>query len=392
MRSCHTIGMLAVGLTLLLVQRGESQTRPRPVVNLPAEPVAATPVDPDNPPAVDPGNLKTTVEFEILSESPSAGLDAHRWVEALQEHGVTVRVRTPKESDELGVKETVRGALRWVIATGVLDERGTLTFPDRKFTGRDGRLVKEWIDELKLYGALGAPEGKPLWGLTRDQFEKVFGSLSLPVANKVKGLPLDEALVQLQLPVDAPVRYHSTASAHLESLSAVGLVRPTVQGLTGGTALAIVLADYGLGYRPLRTPGGSIELVVEPLSQLRQPWPLGWEPEKGASRGQMAPGLFKFVPVGFNEVPLEKILEAVADVAAVPVVINYYETAAKGIDLMAPVSYPKKRAAYSMVLGSVIAGSRLRQEFRVDERGRPFIYLTAFVSRKVEDLSPAESD
>ena len=163
MRNRHANWMVAAGLCLLLSERGVAQTRPRPVVSLPAVPVAPQPLDPDAPPAVDAGQLKTTVEIEILSDSPTAGLNSHRWVEALQQYGVSVRVRGGKESDELGVKETVRGTLRWVIATGELDEHGALAFPDRNFTVRDGRLLREWIDELKLYGALGAPSGKPLW-------------------------------------------------------------------------------------------------------------------------------------------------------------------------------------------------------------------------------------
>ncbi len=57
--------------------------------------------------------------------------------------------------------------------------------------------------------------------------------------------------------------------------------------------------------------------------------------------------------------------------------------------MAAAESAAKRRAADCMVLGSVVAGSQLRQEFRVDGRGRPFSYLTAFVSRTVEDLSPA---
>ena len=248
------------------------------------------------------------------------------------------------------MKENVRGTLRWVIATGELDGRGTLKFPDRSFTLRQTTELKEWTDELKLYGAQGAPEGKPLWGLTYDQFNKVFESLSLPVANKIQGLSLEDALRQLQLPADMPIRYHSTAIKHLSATTKSGPVRSSVQGVSGGSALATVLANYGLGYRPLRTPAGSMELVVEPLADLKQPWPIGWEPDKEASRGKMAPGLFKMVPVGFDNVPLSSILDAVSEVATIPVVVNHYSAAEKGIDIEKTlVSYPQKRAAYMMV-------------------------------------------
>src|SRR5690606_36733163 len=120
---------------LLTEKPARSQTRP--IVLPQTDPVAPQPVDPDNLPAGryadEISGLKTSVEFQILSGTPSAGFEAHRWVEALREYGVTVRVRTPKSGDELGVDETVQGTLRWVVATGQLDERGRLKFPDRSF-------------------------------------------------------------------------------------------------------------------------------------------------------------------------------------------------------------------------------------------------------------------
>lgn len=391
MRMPCAVVLLVLALTLLSARPCQAQKRP--IVFPPVDPVTTTtPVDPDAPSADDVSGLKTSVEFRILSGSPTAGLDSHRWVEGLQEFGVTVRVRTPKAGDKLGVTETVRGTLRWVAVTAELDERGQLRLPDRTVTLRQKTKLKEWINELKLYGAQGTPEGKPLWGMTYPQFNEVFKSLSGPVTNTIQGLPREAALQQLGLPAELPLRYHSTAKTHIAALPGDGPVRSQVRGLSAGTGLAVVLANYGLAYRPLRTPAGSMELVIEPLANLKQPWPMGWEPEKGASRAQMAPALFKMVPVGFDEVPVDDILGAVADVAMIPVVINYHSAGEKGIDLESPVNYPKKRAAYMMVLESVVRQSRLKSEFRVDERGVPFIYVTAFVPRTIKDLSPAESD
>jgi hypothetical protein len=386
--------VLAGGIGLLLAEPAQAQTRP--VVIPQAEPVPRRAVDPDNLPsgrsADEISGLKTSVEFQILGGSPSAGYESHRWVEALRDYGVTVRVRTPRAGDELGVNETIQGTLRWVVATGELDAQGQLKFPDRSFSVRDQTQLKEWIDELKLYGAQGAPEGKPLWGLTNAQFSKVFESLSTPVVGTVRGQRLDAVLEQIGLPEDLPVRYHSTAIASIADRQVEAALQAEVQGLSAGTALAAVLANYGLGYRPLRTPAGSMELVVEPLVNLKQPWPIGWEPDKEISRGKLAPGLYRMVPVGFDEIPLENILGAISEAGEIPVVINYDSAQQRGIELDSPVSYPQKRAAYMMVLSSVIRGSRLKQDLRVDERGLPFVYVTAFVPRTIEDLSPAESD
>ena len=381
-------------IALLWLSAGSSTPgQTRPIVIPPIEsPRPSVSADRSARSSDPPSNLKTTVEFEILSGNPSAGLDAHRWAEALQKFGVTVQVRTPKLADELGVTEKVRGTLRWVTATGQLAAGGKLAFPDRSFTLSQSTQLKEWIDELKLYGAQGAPEGKPLWGLTADQFGLAFQSLSTPTIKGVEKLSLHEALRALPVPTDMPIRLHSTAARHLSTRRTAAQIRTDVAGLSVGTALAAVLADQGLAFRPLRTPTGSIELVVEPLASLKQPWPIGWEFPKEASRHQLASGLFKMVPVGFTDVPLSDVLGAVAEVAAVPVVVNHDSAGRRGVDLKKTlVSYPKKKTAYIVVLNSVVRSHRLTHELRVDERGRPFVYVTAFVPKLIEDLSPAES-
>ena len=74
----------------------------------------------------------------------------------------------------------------------------------------------------------------------------------------------------LGLPDDYPFRLHDAAREKLRTATGVTTrpLRHEVSGLSRGTALAIVLADYGLGFRPLRTPGGAINLVAEPLDDL----------------------------------------------------------------------------------------------------------------------------
>ena len=57
---------------------------------------------------------------------------------------------------------------------------GRIVLPDRTFTRGDGVNLQEWVEELRLYGAQGSPEGKPLWGLSEEQFKAVFTALSEP--------------------------------------------------------------------------------------------------------------------------------------------------------------------------------------------------------------------
>src|SRR4029079_6810856 len=100
-------------------------------------------------------------------------------------------------------------------------------------------------------------------------------------------------------------------------------LRHEVRGLSRGTALAVVLADYGLGFRPLRTPAGAIELVAEPLENLKKPWPIGWPLDKNRPRNETAPALFAQVTAGFNDLPLADVLSAVENASGTRVIVDY---------------------------------------------------------------------
>ncbi len=328
--------------------------------------------------------LKTTVEFELVIPG-SLGVDTRSrdWAKLLQEQGASVRIRQPQFDDELGVTEKVRGTLRWVKVIATLDGMGKIVLPDQTFSRSDSQRLKEWIDELKLYGAQGSPEGKPLWGLSEEQFKTLFTAMSEPIPESSYGETVDVAIEQMHLPTSYSVRYHSTAAAHLASLKSVAPVRQRLAGLSRGTSLAIMLADYGLGFRPLRTPTKEIEFVIQPLSDISDPWPVGWEMDKGMRRGEIAPTLFKMVPVKFDDIPVQAVLDEIAVVTKVPVVVNHYLVEQKGIDLAeTTLSYPSKKAAWISVLNSAAARNRMKQELRIDEQSQPFVLIAPFVPRR----------
>ncbi len=335
--------------------------------------------------SIDLQRLTTTVEVEILSSALASGVSAQRWTEALGKlDDVSVRVRQPVFDDELGVTETTRGTLRRVNLVCQLDAQGQLVFPDRSFTLSDIAPLQEWLRELKTYGAQGTPQGQPLWGLNADQFQTMFAALSQPITEESDGQPLRSALDRLNLPKAYPLRLSAEARQHVVELEPVPPVRQRLLGISNGTGLALLLADFGLGFRPLRTPDGSIELLVDPLADISDPWPVGWGLAEDITRGQAAPTLFTMVPVGFEDLPLEEVVRAISTAAQLPVVLDHYGAEQKGIDLgKTRVSFPQKRAAWMMVLNSLAIRSRLKQELRVDELGQPLIYIFPFVPKPV---------
>jgi hypothetical protein len=325
--------------------------------------------------------LKTTVRFELLATQFGPDLSAHRWAELLDQAGASVTVRQPVGDDALGVTETVRGSLRWVTVVAELNADGQVIVPGRQFALSELGRLREWVDELKLYGAQGAPEGQPLWGMTPTQFEAVFNALSTPIAADPDGQPFATAVSQLGLPASLPLRFHS--SVPQATSAARHPVRQRLSGMSCGTALAAVLSDEGLGYRPLRTPDGAIELVVQPIADIPDPWPVGWEPkEETTFRGNLAPALFQRIPVGFENVLLEDVLSGIAQVAETPIVIDRFAAQAAGVDLSTiRVSYPRKTAAWITVINAVVLSNRMRQQLRTDERGTAFVHVIPVVRR-----------
>ena len=329
---------------------------------------------------------KTIVEFEVLMPELGTGLNAQKWSSVFDRLDVSVRFRQAIANDKPGIDERTRGTLRIVTVVGEMDLDGSLHFEEHEFDMSDGAKLSEWIDELKTYGAQGSPEGKPVWGLTKEQFTEVYEELSHPISGSVKDLELSEAIAALEISEDYPLRLHSSAEEHLKPGAARHPVRVDVESLSRGTGLAIVLADFGMGFRPLRTPRGDVELVVEPLGDISEPWPVGWEIEASLPRNRVAPNYFEMVTAGFDDVPLQDVLDAVAEASETPIIVNYERALAKEIDPAdVAVSYPRKRTAWALLVRHVTARAKLTRSLLIDEAGQPFVYVYPFEPKRPRD-------
>lgn len=345
------------------------------------------------PPArVDPLPIKKTiVDFEIMMLPTSDPLDPQQWGPVFERLGVGVQFRQRILDDEPAVTESVRGSYRMVKGVGLLDDGGAIRFPGAKtFTLSDTKALADWIGELQTYGAQGSPDGQPVWGLTDQQFEKVFTALSPAVAADVEGLEFEPAIKALGLPDDYPFRLHDAAREKLRTATGVTTrpLRHEVSGLSRGTALAIVLADYGLGFRPLRTPGGAINLVAEPLDDLAKPWPIGWPPREGEPRNHTAPALFEQITAGFDEKPLPDVLAAIEQATGTRLIIDYEDCAKRNIDpATVNVSYPQGNTAWILIIRSVVGKARLSRELLLDEAGTPFVHIYPFDPKREREKS-----
>jgi hypothetical protein len=196
-------------------------------------------------------------------------------------------------------------------------------------------------------------------------------------------LPLQTALATLKLPKQYPLRFSLAARKQQRENAALKLtVHQNVKMLSKGTALAILLRERGLGFRPLRTPSGSIELVVEPFSKTTDLWPVGWPLPETLLRFQAFSSLFKITPIEFKDVKLTDLLDSVSAKTGHMIILDRSHLLQKGIDGdKLVVSFLYRKTSWALTLRRVTARHHLRREYRLDEQGRAFLWITTLEFR-----------
>ncbi len=322
--------------------------------------------------------LQTIVEVDILSLDPQGDPSSQKWGQVFEDLGLSVRIRSGREA-KAGVTEKVRGSLRYVTASGILSRDGELSFGKVAFRLSEAERVQEWLDELKTYGAQGTPEGKPLWGLSRAQFAIVNEQMTKLLTVKTPGQSLPTLVQALQNDAQLPIHLHTATAGWLKDAAHDRPITTDVTGFSTGTGLAIALNEIGTGLRPVRTPAGQIEYEILPLDQLKDPWPLGWEPKAETPRNLITPELFQMGVVGFDQSPLSEVLAAIQTESKTPIVIDTRRSLAKKIDVTRiMVSSPTKKTAWALVVSQCVRQAGLYNSYRQDEAGRGFVLVAPF--------------
>jgi hypothetical protein len=346
---------------------------------------------PASPSSTDASGPDTRITMEIFTGKEGVGIQAQEWETVFERAGLLVRIHAPFPGDKISIREKHFGKLREVFVVGELERNGTLVFPDRKFPRSESAAFEEWLRELKTYGAQGNPTGKALWGLSREQFDDLFHALAAPVDQEVANLAFDEAIRTLQLP--AQYRFRLSVSAE-KKLSTPGLKQQSrrlqLRGFSQGTALAMLLSQYGLGFRPNRTPSGKLELLGVRTEDDQQLWPVGWDPPEGTYPASIAPKLFQQTQVELKDQKLIDVLEAIADKTGTPVRVDFASIAARGLDLdSALVSASGQHMVWSQLLTRITSPSFLTPKIRTDEAKKPFVWITSMKNAPARFRRPA---
>ena len=330
------------------------------------------------------GPTNTVIEFELLQSDGGGGTAAQNWIKALEPFDISLRVHRPIGGDKPEMKEREAGYTRYITAIGTLDRTGNIVFPNKTLSLNEPAKLKEWIDELKTYGVKGSPKGQPLWGMSEEQFATLFDGLLKPVEFETVDLPLKEAVTRLPIPAEFPLRWSSDATQLLAKRGDQAKVRQELKGFSTGLTAALALSDFGLGFRPNRTPSGVIELVIEPKNAKLNQWPIGWPLQLPTFKA--APKLYEQVPIELTDVELSDVITAIEELSETPILIDYGELDARKIDLeKIKVSFPRKMSTWSLVLRDLVIPKRLTRELWQDEQGRTFVWITTTRAGRPKD-------
>ncbi len=324
---------------------------------------------------------RTAIDLELATEAGAPPSIAQQWLQALKDAPVeSLRIRSQRGDERPETSDAVGGRIK---VFGLVTASGTLVVPGAKFALAEHRRFRAWLEKIRAgerpAGPAGSPssrmdaDGKPIpFGLTVEQIVKVYQALEPAVPFETKGRrPAEVArsireLVALETPAAPGVR---------EAFAQDETVLDDLRGVSAGTALAAVCRPLGVAITP-RFEDNTLKLGLVPARGLPADsvWPVGWPSDKAL--GELAPSLLKFLDVEIADTPFADVIEALRPRIKLPVLYDHNGLARQELDpATAVVRIGKGRTFYSKVLDRAAIQAKLRWELRIDEAGRPLIWI-----------------
>lgn len=313
------------------------------------------------------------VELEVYSTPITPATTQHQWLEALSEVGADrVSAKTTRRPSP-SVEETTYGGSKIILVKGVINNR-KIKLPKKTFSITDKRGIKAYLQSLRADGAKTTLAEKKAFGLTSEQLVDIHSDLSGSLKSSTKDEESGRFLSQLIQSLPQKTNLSPSANSALRSDEKIS---NEYQGLSTGTALAIELRRHDLVMRPSPKQGRGVELEIVTTSQAPESWPQGW-PSKSAPVTTF-PNLFEVTALQLNNIQLDSVLNAISRRLKIEFIVDPAAWGTKPIDLSTvKVTFNKPRASYSAAISNVLSQSRpkLRHEIRLDENGKPFIWIT----------------
>lgn len=312
------------------------------------------------------------VELEIATEKGAPITAGQEWAQLLNGLDLSsVQIRGSRPGDKAEIRVQGSPGSRIYHVTGILSSGNQLQVPGHRFRASDRGAIAAWVADLIRQGPLRPGEAEVPFGLRRDQYLALRRKLGQPLENTTAGQPAVGVANQIN---EVAQGCFYLDSAAIRKLSAAPPLADELQGLAAGAAMAATLRSAGLGATP-RPSGGKVVCSVVELGPDAAVWPVGLGADERSR--ELLPILYEFLNVEIDGVTVAETVDSIAPRLKVPVLYDRLALAVHEIDPAAvTASLPAKRTSYSLLLKRVLFQARLKYELRVDDAGRPFVWIT----------------
>lgn len=315
-----------------------------------------------------------TLQIEILIQSlPTYRVKAQEWGRAFQEIGYAPRFREATRGEKLRVEEVTTDGETTVLIVGGMSADGNIRVRGVSYAPTDIEALQAVLKKLERFGTSGPPETNPYWGFTEEQFLDVTKRLSTTVD---KSVTLSTPLLTVES-IGIPDGFRLTFSdaAYPISLQSRPSAAPEMLDLTGftrGTAMALVLAQYGLGFRPVAGKSGEVVLEVDKGNEGSNLWPVGWKTQEATA--DVVPQWLKSIQFDAEETELNVVVDAIAGKMNIPVFVST-DALSRADRKLESIMYTRKdRVSPYGLLTSIGDKYELGFDVRVDEGGKLFLW------------------
>ena len=315
------------------------------------------------------------VELELVIEPGSPVTASQRWLAALKDVPFhAVRIRSARPGERVEVRQHSRAGSPTLQVTGLLTERNTLRLPGGEFRMGDTPGVMAWLARIQQGAEPQRQDARGAFGLTPTRLVAIHEALSVPIAFATRGEPSFEVLKRTA--AGLPLSFAADAEAR-GAMASADPVADELQGLSAGTALSAVLRPLGLVMVPREQADGTVRLHIVDFRQAPESWPVGWPPQQPPR--ETAPQLFAFLNVEIEDTPLADALDAIRTRLELPMLFDHNSLARHRIDpARVQVALPAGRTYYLGAVSRLLNQAQLKNDLRVDEAGRPFLWISTF--------------
>lgn len=316
------------------------------------------------------------VEMEVALEPGFVSTELQAWHELLSAVGVdSLRLGgSANAARKLGVENVGSADAPSYRVYAVITARRELVLPHARFSRSDRGKLAQWIAELKNGGPPRKPgEKAPPFGLSAEQLDAVAQDLAKPVDFSTAGVPLRTVLIELGKRTSGPIVAEPSVA---QQLGGAEKVPGELQGLACGTVAAAVLRREGWVFVPRLTAERKVEYYVTRSNLATDVWPIGWPPEKPLA--EIVPEMFTLRNVEISDTPASQLMQVVAERLKLPMLFDEQALVARKLDpSKAMVKIPLAKLGYEAVLNHTMFQAGLKHEVRLDDAGKPFLWVTA---------------